>query len=133
MVDLSSTEIIDQGHYCVPAEDLYIKVSFWIGASDPRASPAGSHDRFAVVIMHGAITMDIKLVDIIIHIDETLSHDVRQDIDGKLRTIDGVVSVANHDDKSHLLIIEYNPDRTSSSKLLSTVRNMGVHAEMIGL
>ncbi len=76
---------------------------------------------------------DIKLVDIIIHIDETLSREVRRDIDNRLRSIDGVISVANHDDKSHLLIIEYNPDCTSSTILLSTVKDMGVHAEMIGL
>lgn len=77
--------------------------------------------------------MDIKLVDVTVHIDETLSKEQREDVEAKLRGLDGVVSVAIHDEKPHLVLVEYNPDRASSSAILSTVKDTGVHAELVGL
>ncbi|MGF1614696.1 MAG: heavy metal-associated domain-containing protein [Gammaproteobacteria bacterium] len=77
--------------------------------------------------------MDIKLVDVTVHIDEILSKEQRQNVEDNLRGIEGVVSVAIHDDKPHLVMVEYNPDRTSSSVILTTVKDTGVHAELVGL
>ena len=57
----------------------------------------------------------------------------RAEIEHKLRAIDGVVSVSNHDARPHLSIIEYDPNKVASSALLDTVRRENVHAEMIGL
>jgi cell division protein FtsX len=76
---------------------------------------------------------DIKLVDVTVHIDETLSTEQRQGVEDKLRGLDGVVSVAIHDDKPHLVMVEYNPERASSSTILSAVKDTGVHAELVGL
>lgn len=77
--------------------------------------------------------MDIKLVDVTVHIDETLSQTQRQNVEQKLRELDGVVSVAIHDSKPHLVVVEYNPDRTSSSAILGAVKDTGAHAELVGL
>jgi cell division protein FtsX len=77
--------------------------------------------------------MDIKLVDVTVHIDETLPKEKREEIEGKLRGIDGVVSVSIHDEKPHLMVVEYNPDRTHSHAILDTVTETGVHAELVGL
>lgn len=77
--------------------------------------------------------MDIKLVDVTVHIDEILSKQQRQNVEDNLRGIEGVVSVAIHDDKPHLVMVEYNPDRTSSGVILTTVKDTGVHAELVGL
>ncbi len=77
--------------------------------------------------------MDIKLVDIILHIDETLDHAKLESISDKIRQQDGVVSVAFHDDKAHLMIVEYNPDKNKSADILKCVTDQGVHAELIGL
>ncbi len=77
--------------------------------------------------------MDIKLVDVTVHIQESLSKERRQGLEDKLRDLDGVVSVANHDDKPHLVLVEYNPDRASSSAILAAVKDTGVHAELVGL
>lgn len=77
--------------------------------------------------------MDIKLVDVTVHIDETLSKEQRQSVEDKLRGLDGVVSVAIHDDKPHLVMVEYNPERASSSAILNAVKATGVHAELVGL
>ena len=77
--------------------------------------------------------MDIQLADVVVHIDQTLERERRTEIEEHLRAIDGVVSVHNPDDRPHLAIIEYNPDRTSSAAILETVTVQGVHAELVGL
>jgi hypothetical protein len=77
--------------------------------------------------------MDIQLADVVVHIDQTLERERRSEIEEQLRAIDGVVSVHNPDDRPHLSIVEYNPDKTSSSDILTTVTLQGVHAELVGL
>ncbi|MCG6966699.1 MAG: ATP-binding protein [Chromatiaceae bacterium] len=77
--------------------------------------------------------MDIQLADVTIHVDENLDAGKRAQIEQKLRAIDGVVSVHNPDDKPHLAVIEYNPNKVKSMALLEAVKAEGVHAELIGL
>ncbi len=77
--------------------------------------------------------MDIKLVDVLVHVDESIDKTARGAMEDKVRGIEGVVSVAQHDDKPHLMMIEYNPDKTSSSDILACVKGHGVHAEIVGL
>ena len=77
--------------------------------------------------------MDIQLADVIVHIDQTLERERRSEIEEHLRAIDGVVSVHNPDDKPHLAVVEYNPDKTSSAAILNTVKVQGVRAELVGL
>ena len=77
--------------------------------------------------------MDIDLSDVTLHIDEALSQEIRTTIEGKLRALDGVISVHNPDDRPHLAVVQYNPAAASSSSILNVVRGEGVHAELIGL
>jgi hypothetical protein len=77
--------------------------------------------------------MDIKLVDVTVHIDETVDHAKREQIGDSLRLMDGVVAAVSHDERPHLMIVEYDPDRVSSQAILAQVRSAGVHAELVGL
>lgn len=77
--------------------------------------------------------MDIQLADVVVHIDQTLERDRRSEIEEELRAIDGVVSVHNPDNRPHLAIVEYNPDKTNSTVILNTVTVQGVQAELVGL
>jgi hypothetical protein len=77
--------------------------------------------------------MDIQLADVVVHIDQTLERDRRSKIEEELRAIDGVVSVHNPDNRPHLAIVEYNPDKTNSTVILNTVTVQGVQAELVGL
>ncbi len=77
--------------------------------------------------------MDIQLADVTVHIDQTLEREDRSRIEDGLRAIDGVVSVHNPDNRPHLAVIEYNPAKTNSQAILSSVMSQGVHAELIGL
>jgi len=77
--------------------------------------------------------MDIPLTDVIVHIDETLSEQELQAIEGNLRGHDGVVSVHVQPEKRHLLVVQYNPSHIGSAGILDAVTSKGVHAELVGL
>jgi hypothetical protein len=79
------------------------------------------------------VMSDIKLVDVTIHIDEKTDENTRKKIDAALRALHGVVSVHMPMDKPHLLVVEYNPEVTTSTHMLTMVRELAGHAEMIGL
>ena len=76
---------------------------------------------------------DITLTDVTIHIDKDTDAIIRSQIENGLRTINGVISVHLPEDKPHLVLVEYDPDVTSSSHLLALVKELAGHAEMIGL
>ena len=76
---------------------------------------------------------EIKLTDVTIHIDRETDADTRGKIDTALRNLNGVVSVHMPSEEPHLLVVEYNPDATTSTHMLTTVRELAGHAEMIGL
>ena len=76
---------------------------------------------------------DIKMVDVLIHIDETLGKPTRDEIRQTILDKPGVLAAMIHDDKPHLLNIEYNPDEVTSGGLLDAVTSTGVHAELVGL
>jgi hypothetical protein len=76
---------------------------------------------------------DIALADVTIHIDRETDADTRSEIEGALRHLNGVVSVHMPNEEPHLLVVEYNPEVTTSTHMLTTVRELAGHAEMIGL
>jgi hypothetical protein len=75
----------------------------------------------------------VSLSDVLIHIDESLDAEQRGQVENRLRAVDGVISVHNPDDRPHLTIVEYRPDKTDARVLLDRVRGQGVHAELVGL
>lgn len=76
---------------------------------------------------------DITLTDVTIHIDKDADATTRQTVENGLRMLTGVVSVHMPEDKPHLMVVEYNPEATSSSHLLAMVTELAGHAEMVGL
>lgn len=75
----------------------------------------------------------MEMTDVTIHIDETTDHERRTEIADTIRAHKGVMAVAHHDEKPHLMIIEYDPDTVTSRELLQIALDQGVHAELIGL
>ncbi len=76
---------------------------------------------------------DIQLVDVTIHIDKETDADTRAKVDAALRNVSGVVSVAMPEDKPHLVVVEYDPEKTKASHLHESIREIVGHAELIGL
>ncbi len=76
---------------------------------------------------------DIELADVTIHIDKSLDAEARVELENALRAIQGVVSVHIAEKTSHLVVVGYNPQLTSSKDILATVTAKDGHAELVGL
>ncbi len=77
--------------------------------------------------------MNIDLADVTIHVDETLDPAGITKIDSALREKDGVVSVHVEENRPHLFVLEYNPQKVNSQDLLKVIEMQGLHAELVGL
>lgn len=76
--------------------------------------------------------MDTRLAEVTVHIDENTSHDERETLRDALLAMDGVMAAAYHDERPHLMLIEYNPDTVNSIEFVNTAKGRGLHAELIG-
>jgi hypothetical protein len=76
--------------------------------------------------------MGTKLAEVTFHIDEETTHDERESFRDILLGMGGVVAAAYHDEKPHLMLIEYDPDAINSMAFVDAARNRGLHAELIG-
>ena len=68
-----------------------------------------------------------------IHIDPDIGHQNRENLRDMILNHEGVEAAAYHDEKPHLMIVEYDPDQVSSQELLAIVTSQGVNAELVGL
>ena len=75
----------------------------------------------------------MDLADVTIHIDETLTDVGLYGIENRVRELDGVVSVGGFEGGSHLMVVEFNPEKVSATDILQCVKKGGVHAQLIGL
>jgi hypothetical protein len=76
--------------------------------------------------------MDTKLAEVTLHIDESTSHDERENFRDALLAMDGVMAASCHDEKPHLILIEYNPDAINSIEFVDAAKQHKLHAELIG-
>lgn len=77
--------------------------------------------------------MDIKMVDVTLHIDEDTTHDKREIFRDSLLNLNGVMTADSLDRKPHFMVVGYDPDAINSSELLVAATQNGLHAELIGL
>ena len=77
--------------------------------------------------------MSDKMVDVTLHLDETISHGDRESFRDSLLSRKGVLAAACHDEKPHLITIEYDPETINSSEFVKAAQDRGLHAELIGL
>ncbi len=77
--------------------------------------------------------MTDKVVDVTIHLDESLNAENREEIEDKLRGLQGVVAVSSQDETPHLLVVGYDPDAIDTDAILETVTESGIQAELVGM
>ena len=93
------------------------------------------HDIIATLLAdpeEGGSDMDTKLAEVTLHIDEDTSHDERESFRDVLLAMNGVMAAAYHDERPHLMLIEYNPDAIHSVEFVNTAKTHGLHAELAG-
>ena len=77
--------------------------------------------------------MNNGIVDVTVHIDETLDPSVRGQIADRVRTVRGVASASIREKTPHLMVVEFDPEQIGTRDILDAVTRNGVHAELIGL
>ena len=76
--------------------------------------------------------MSNKWAEVTLHIDEDTTHDERESFRDRILARDGVIAASCHDERPHLMLIEYDPELINSREFLTEARNKGLHAELIG-
>jgi hypothetical protein len=76
--------------------------------------------------------MGTKWAEVTLHIDEATTHDEREGFRDRLLGRDGVITASCHDERPHLMLIEYDPDIINSREFLTEASSRGLHAELIG-
>jgi hypothetical protein len=79
------------------------------------------------------LAMNTKMVDILLHIGETTTHKDREALRDRMLAQQGVMAADYHDDKPHLMVIEYDPDVIDSVKFVDVAKQAGVHVSLVGL
>ncbi|MGD8566838.1 MAG: ATP-binding protein [Gammaproteobacteria bacterium] len=77
--------------------------------------------------------MTAKVSDVTLHIDEETSEADRKALREQLLQQKGVISATYNNEKSHLIVVEYNPDIVNSTTFLKVVEQFNMHAELIGM
>ncbi len=76
--------------------------------------------------------MSRRNIEIVIHIDESLSTPDISDLEKSLCEDHGIEKVHINPTRQHLMLIDFSPEDVNSSQVLDYVKNKGVHAELIG-
>jgi hypothetical protein len=70
--------------------------------------------------------------DIVIHIDENLDDRRIHALERALGDEAGIYSACAHEKARHLMLVDYDPQALRPSDIVHSVRERGLHAEMIG-
>ena len=76
---------------------------------------------------------NMYIADVTVHVDETMSKEIRAKLESDLRSQDGVVSVQASEKAPHLLIVKYDSNHLTSKSILKVVLGDRLHAELVGI
>jgi len=71
-------------------------------------------------------------VNVVLHIDETLSTEEIHDLEKGLSDVGGIISTCVPKKTPHLMIVDYDPQTLSSKALLHHIRDSGLHSQLVG-
>ncbi|MGD2056820.1 MAG: hypothetical protein PVJ15_08430 [Gammaproteobacteria bacterium] len=75
----------------------------------------------------------IHQVEVVIHVDETLSEGHRASLVTNLQGRDGVEKARFSPGRDHLMLIDYDSNKLHTSDVLAYVMQENIHAELIGI
>ncbi|NOQ78617.1 MAG: heavy-metal-associated domain-containing protein [Gammaproteobacteria bacterium] len=76
--------------------------------------------------------MSRKSIEIIVHIDETLSKPNITELESLLSKDHGIDKVHVNPTRQHLMLVDYSPESVNMMQVLEYVKNKGVHAQLVG-
>jgi len=71
-------------------------------------------------------------VEIVLHVDDTLGEEQRNDLASTLSANDGVYNARFTPNRDHLMLVEYNRIKYKAVDILQKLTNNRVRAELIG-
>ena len=71
-------------------------------------------------------------VELVLHVDETLTDDQRSNLVNSLQESDGIEKAEFSTLRNHLMLVQYDRDRINSQEVLGRVTSESVHAELVG-
>ena len=77
--------------------------------------------------------MTTSHVKVLIHVNDAMDEDTSRPLLTCLREIPGVTQVSFDPKQEHLVVVQYQPNTTSSKELLGGVLKLGHQAQLIGL
>jgi len=85
----------------------------------------------------GAVAYDLQSkpahnVEIVVHVDETLTEDQRSDLVSSLEGSAGIGKAEFCPLRYHLMLVQYDHNQINSQDVLGRVASQSVHAELIG-
>lgn len=75
----------------------------------------------------------MDIVDMIVHVDETVPTERMHELEDVVRTDACVISACTSHENAHMLLVTYNPACTTSGNVLHMIQAQGVHANLVGL
>lgn len=75
----------------------------------------------------------IHQVEVVIHIDESLSDDRRASLVSNLQGRDGVEKARFTPGRDHLMVVDYDANKLHTGDVLNYVKGENVGAELIGI
>ena len=76
--------------------------------------------------------MTAKISDVMLHIDDHLDKRQRQELENKMREQMGVIALGYHEDRPHLMLVEYDPYISHPMDFLQLVKRHGYSAQRVG-
>ena len=76
---------------------------------------------------------DIHQVEVVVHVDETLSEAQRASLVSKLQERDGVEKARFTTGRDHLMVIDYDSNKLHTKDVLGYVQQENLNAELIGI
>lgn len=75
----------------------------------------------------------MKLIDVLIHVNETIEDVGRFRLEEALREAQGVVAPRFSPGHDHLMFVTYDPDSTSAAAILGRVQERGYGAQIVAI
>ncbi len=71
-------------------------------------------------------------VEIVVHVDETLTEDQRSELVTVLQESEGIDGAEFCGSRNHLMLVQYDRDQLTSQDVLWRVTSQHMHAELVG-
>ena len=75
----------------------------------------------------------MKTANLVLHIDEELDPEGSRQLTATLEGLPGVAGTRHDPERTHLFVVDYEPEAIAPGQLLEAAQKAGYHGELVGL